>query len=147
MFRDKCQVALDEAIVSLQNEAAHSLDAAQRLDDPDLSALLRDSATRCEAFAERLKPDMEALHDLPSEPDQEAEILEGLMSRIQAAFAGDGRTSVLRERISGMEYVQERLRAVVDTQPPPVILDHVRAALDFARAAQARLREITRSVR
>ena len=142
MIRDERQAALDEAIVALQNEAAHAADAADRIDDHRLADLLRDTASRCEAYANALKPDMKALEDLPSEPDQEAEMLEALFSRIHAAFSGDPRATVLQERSQGLEQVLGCLRAAIATQPPQAIADHLHAAEHYVAAARDRLRAL-----
>ena len=142
MIRDERQAALDEAIVALQNEAAQAADAADRIDDQRLADLLRDTASRCEAYANALKPDMTALDDLPREPDQEAEMLEALFSRIHAAFSGDPRATVLHERIEGLEQLLGYLRAAIDAQPPQPITDHLHAAERYAAAARDRLRAL-----
>lgn len=144
MIRDERQAALDEAIVALQDEAAQARDAADRLaDDHRLADLLRGNASQYEYYANRLKPDMQALDDLPSEPDHEAEILEGLFSRIQAAFSGDPRMSVLNERIQGLQQVLARVDAALQAQPPQPIVDHLRAARRFLQNARDRLQSLT----
>lgn len=133
---------MDEAIVALQNEAAHASDAADRIEDPDLASLLRDTASRCEAYADRLKPDLQNLDDLPSEPDQEAEIFEALFSRIQAALSGDPRAAVVHERIQAMGQVQQCLQTALDTGPPQPAAEHLRAALEFVASARRRLQAL-----
>lgn len=143
MIRDERQAALDDAIVALQNEAAHGRDAAERLDHTHLAQLLRDTAEHLERYAERLKPDMQHLGDLPSEPDQEAEFLEGLFSRIQAALSEDAEASVVAERIDGLGRLLETLRAALDAQPPTPVDEHLRAALRFARGARERLEDLS----
>lgn len=142
MIRDEQQAALDEAIVALQNEADHQRDAAERVGRAQFASLLRDTADRCEAHAERLKPDMQALHDLPSEPDQEAEFFEGLLSRIQAALWGDTEQAVLSERIEGLARVRQSLQAALDSAPPAPIDEHLRTALEFVSSASEQLRHL-----
>ena len=143
MLRDDRQAALDEAIVALQNEAAHGRDAADRVEHAHLARLLGETAEQLERYAERLKPDMQHLGDLPSEPDQEAEFLEGLFSRIQAALSGDAEATVVEERIDGLDRLLEYLQAALDVQPPAPVDEHLRAAHRFARNARERLEDLT----
>lgn len=142
MIRDDQQTALDEAIVALQNEAVHQRDAAGRVEQQRLSDVLRDTADRCEAHADRLKPDMEALHDLPSEPDQEAEFLEGLFSRIQAVLSGDTERAVVQERIEGLGQLRQCLQNALDTAPPQPIEEHLQTALEFVVSARQQLQNL-----
>lgn len=143
MIRDERQAALDEVIVALQNEADHARDAADRLaDDDQLAELLRSNASRYDAFAERLKLDMQSLDDLPSEPDQEAEILEGLFSRIHAALSGDARAAVVQERIDRLAQLLESLQAALRSDPPQAIAEHLQAAARYVQTANDRLRAL-----
>ncbi len=144
MIRDERQVALDETIVSLQDEAAQTRDSAERLgnDDERLAQVLRANATQFEYYANRLKPDMQILNDLPREPVQEIEILEGLFSRIQAAFSGDPRRSALDERLQGIHRLADCVDAALQTQPPQPIVDHLQALRRYLHTAGERLHSL-----
>lgn len=143
MIRDELQTALDEAIVSLQDEAVQTRDAADRLaDDDQLAALLRANAEQYEHYAGELKPDLQSLDDLPREPEHESEILEGLVSRIQAALSGDPRASVLNERIAGIERVLTCMDAALSAQPPQPIADHLHATQRFLQNARQQLQSL-----
>lgn len=144
MIRDERQAALDETIVSLQDEAAQTRDAAERLAEEDerLAQILRANAAQFEYYANRLKPDMQLLNDLPREPDQEMEILEGLFSRVHAALSRDPRSSALNERIAGIDRLAECVHATLRTQPPQPIVDHLQAAARFLQGARERLQSL-----
>lgn len=142
MIRDDQQAALDDAIVALQNEAAHLRDAADRVERAQFAEVLRDTASRCETHAELLKPDMQALHDLPSEPDQEAEFFQGIFSRIQAALSADADLEVLRERVEGLKTTRQYVQMALDAAPPPPVDGHLHTTLEFVTSAVRQLQRL-----
>jgi hypothetical protein len=107
MFRDDIDVALNDALVQCQSNAAHFRYTAELIQDAEEAALLRRLADQRDALAQRLAEQMQSRGELPGMPDTERTTLEELRDRFTAALTASGRRTVLRERVEDEMHLAE----------------------------------------
>lgn len=97
MLLDPRHVALNDIIILCKEAADHYLDAAERVDDAQLSALFRRLADQREQTATELSRHIIELGALPRVPDTDRETLERLVLRMKATLSADERLALIEE--------------------------------------------------
>jgi hypothetical protein len=117
MFRDDIDVALNDALVQCQSNAAHFRYTAELIQNTEEAALLRRLADQRDALAQRLAEQMQSRGELPGMPDTERTTLEELRDRFTAALTASGRQTVLRERVEDEMHLADLARTALQQVP------------------------------
>lgn len=105
MLLDERHVALNDIIVLCKEAADQYLDAAELVDDAQLSALFRRLADQREQSAAELSRHIIELGALPRVPDTDKETLERLVLRMKATLSADERLALIMERVQGEDEI------------------------------------------
>jgi len=142
MLRDDRQVALDDVIVVLETASDAYADASEllRSSSPDLASRFDTLARRRAAAAARLSEHLQALGDLPSEPDQDLTTLDVVMRHLRAHFAGPEWDELISEAVAHEEEIAAKAELAVETSPPEPVIAALQSVAEEARQTISALR-------
>ena len=140
MLRDERLVVLNDLTRLAAALARHYQASAELLPDRATAALCRRLAGQREALAARLRYHVEALGDLPDEPDADREWLGELVERLRARLGGNPAETLLRDRVAEEDRLAALAAAGLDQPVPEAVRETLRSARDEARSVAGRLR-------
>lgn len=142
MLRDDRQVALDDVIVALETASDAYADAFEllRASEPELASRFDMLARRRSAAAARLSEHLQAMGDLPSEPDQDLATLDTVVRHLRAHFAGPEWDEAISEAVSHEEEIVAKAELAIETSPPEPVIAALQGVAEEARQTIAALR-------
>lgn len=118
IIRNDTQVALNDLHVALKRSADHYRDAAEFLQDGEVSAFCKRAATERDQLADAVGKAIREHGELPSVPDRDRETGEQLLERLESLFSADQTREVLQKRLEH----ERQLLATLD-EPQMAALD------------------------
>lgn len=146
MLLDERHVALNDIIVLCKEAADQYLDAAELVDDAQLSALFRRLADQREQTAAELSRHIIELGALPRVPDTDKETLERLVLRMKATLSADERLALITERVQAEDEIIELTAGTLQMNLPETIRTVLRRLQDDVTDAKAHLRITARQI-
>ncbi len=142
MLRDDRQVALDDVIVALETAADAYADAFELLQpsEPELASRFDMMARRRSAAAARLSEHLQAMGDLPSEPDQDLSTLDTVVRHLRAQFVTAEWDELISEAVAHEEEIAAKAELAVETGPPDAVVAALNDVAEEARQTIAALR-------
>lgn len=111
IIRTDKEVALNDLLVAGRETVDHYRDAAEFLEDTEITQVLRSIASQREPFLTRLTEAVRALGDLPSMPDPDKETGAMLLHHAGAFLSDDYSVEVLEQRLEAEEHLTELVQA------------------------------------
>lgn len=144
MLLDKRHVALNDIVVLCKEAADQYLDAAELVDDAQLSALFRRLADQREQTAVELSRHIIELGALPRVPDTDKETLERLVLRMKATLSADERLALIMERVQAEDEIAELADHTLQMDLPGATRTILHQLLADVADAKARLQATAR---
>lgn len=146
MLLDERHVVLNDIVVLCKEAADQYLDAAELVDDAQLSALFRRLADQREQTAAELSRHIIELGALPRVPDTDKETLERLVLRMKATLSADERLALITERVQAEDEIIELTAGTLQMNLPETIRTVLRRLQDDVTDAKAHLRITARQI-
>lgn len=136
LLRTDLQTALHDLHVALQESADNYQDAADFVEDSDVSELFNSIADERESLRGEVEQAIRQADDLPAAPDSEKEAGEQLIHRLQSLFSRDQAAEVVAQRLESegwMERVLTEGKAMNAGEPYDALNARCRDLIDSAR--------------
>ncbi len=146
MLLDERHVALNDIIVLCKEAADQYLDAAELVDNAELSALFRRLADQREQTAAELSRHIIELGALPRVPDTDKETLERLVLRMKATLSADERLALIVERMQAEDEIAGLVASALQMNLPETTCAFLRQLQDDVTDAKAHLKITSRQI-
>lgn len=136
LLRTDLQTALHDLHVALQESIDNYQDAADFIEDSEVSELFDSIADEREALRSDVEQAIRQADDLPAAPDSEKEAGEQLIHRLQALFSRDQAADVIAQRLESegwMERVMAEGKAMKVGEPYDTLSARCQDLVDSAR--------------
>lgn len=142
LMSDK-QIAINEVIVKCRELADYYREAAEILEDTELSDLFRELSRQHEGAAEDVEKRIREKGELPKAPDADREAVELVLSRLKATLSEDERATLLEER----EQIETDLAEYTDKALQEDLSEKTRSLLERIRNDAVSAKERLRAMR
>ncbi|WP_347332869.1 hypothetical protein [Marinimicrobium locisalis] len=136
LLRTDLQTALHDLHVALQESVDNYQDAADFVEDSDVSELFDSIADERESLRSEVEQAIRQADDLPAAPDSEKEAGEQLIHRLQSLFSRDQAAEIIAQRLESegwMERVLTEGKAMNVGEPYETLSARCRDLIDSAR--------------